>query len=528
MRSSLSLQRLLFAHQKKQVASLVQPASRPFRAYERRYQRATRGYRSVIGLKDVITRAQASDIIYVGDYHTYRPAQHTFAELVEASLSAERRVVLALEFVEGAKQKTLDAYLAGRLSERTFLKRIAHPYRGGFEIWPGFRRILELAKRHRLEVVAIDRRAGGSQSLERRDRYAAARIAQAAKAPDGPRVFVLMGQFHVIPGHLPRRVAEALGESRRSSFVIYQNAEGVWWKLARRGLAGSARAVELDEHSACVLTASPVVCQRSFLDYVEAEAGDAPLEASGLTKTFRLLSKNIGRLIGLPVGREIEAIEVVTASELDVMDRIARRGRFSGAELARLERALLSKGSALVPRARMVWLAGLSLSHAAEEAARFVRWVALGSPAEPVRGRADAFWASCYDEALGFFGSRLVNPARRSASLEEWVRQYEDRASPGHRAAAYVLATYAWAVTGAQQGRPLLPTAAALRARVCQGLGHLVGDALAQSFIDTRATRPFVRALFTQPLLTPATQFSLLAQKVLGPQPRQGYAAMTN
>lgn len=137
MRSSLSLQRLLFAHQKKQIASLVQPASRPFRNYERRYQRATRTYRTVIEVSDVIARARASDIVYVGDYHTFRPAQDAFAELVEASLRADRRAVLALEFVEGAKQKVLDTYLAGRISERTFLKRIAHPYRGGFESGPG-------------------------------------------------------------------------------------------------------------------------------------------------------------------------------------------------------------------------------------------------------------------------------------------------------------------------------------------------------------------------------------------------------
>lgn len=522
MRSSLSLQRLLFAHQKKQIASLVQPASRPFRRYERRYQRATRTYRTVIEVSDVIARARASDIVYVGDYHTFRPAQDAFAELVEASLRADRRAVLALEFVEGAKQKVLDAYLAGRITERTFLKRIAHPYRGGFEIWPGFRRILELAKRHHLEVVAIDRRAGGPSSLERRDRYAAERIAQAAKAADRPQLFVLMGQFHVVPAHLPRRVAAALKATPRTHLVAYQNAEGVWWQLARHGLAGSAKAAELDDHSVCLLTASPVVCQRSFLDYVEAETGDAPLEASGLTKTFRLLSKNIGRLIGFRVGREVESVEVVTASELDVMGRIARRGRFSRTELALLERELLLKEGALIARARTVWLAGLSLNHAAEAAAHFVRWVALGSPAAATLSRADAFWAGCYEEALGFFGSRLVNPARRSPSLEEWVRQYDDRTSPGHGAAAYVLATYAWATSRTKQGRPLLPASRALRFRVCQGLGHLVGDALAQAFAANRVSRPFVLSLFTQRLDAPAAQFSRLARQLVDPGRHSG------
>src|SRR4051812_32159461 len=50
MRSSLSLQRSLFKHQARQIARQVQGASPHFRAYQRRYEAATRGYRKIIPL----------------------------------------------------------------------------------------------------------------------------------------------------------------------------------------------------------------------------------------------------------------------------------------------------------------------------------------------------------------------------------------------------------------------------------------------------------------------------------------------
>lgn len=236
MRSSCRSKRSLYAWQKKQIGRLVQSASPTFRNYERRYHRATARYRRVLELREVVRRLRERDIVYVGDYHTLRLAQQAYLELVATALQSGRRVVLALEFVEGRRQAELDAYLAGRLTEKSFLAQIGHPYQGAFDIWPSFRELLALATTHRLEVVAIDRRATGPRGLlDQRDRYAAQRIAAVAAAADRPLVLVLMGQFHIAPSHLPAHVERALKPVRRERLIVYQNAEGLWWQLAKRG-----------------------------------------------------------------------------------------------------------------------------------------------------------------------------------------------------------------------------------------------------------------------------------------------------
>ncbi|MCC6333109.1 MAG: ChaN family lipoprotein [Myxococcales bacterium] len=497
MRSSLTLQRSLFQHQQRQIDQRVQGASRAFRAYEARYRRATRAYRRVIDVEEVHERIAAADVVHVGDYHTLRLAQQTFLELVHRALKGRRRVALALEFVEGRHQPALDAFLAGRLKSRAFLERIGHPYRGPFDIWPGFEPILTLARRHRLEVVAVDRRAEGPRSLELRDAYAAERIAKVARAGDRPLVLSLIGQFHVAPGHIPRQVARALGDVERRQLIVYQNAEGAWWRLAKAGLAETARAVEVSDDELCVFSASPVVCQRSFLDYVEAESGDAPLTESGLAQTFRLLAKDIGRLTGVKVGPELSDITVLAAGDLDALEQLRARGRFTPRELGQLERHVLSRESAWVPRARAAWLASLSLNHAAEEAAHCVRFLAVGDAMQRERSKEEAFWARCLEEALGFFGSRLVNPARRCTSLEDWAAHFQRGTGEAHRAAAFVLAITAALPEEPKASRALWPRSPlSLFNGVSHALGYLLGDALARAFSRGQVSRAEVRELF--------------------------------
>jgi len=503
MRASLALHLALFRRQKAQIARVVEGQTAAFRAYEARYRRRTSEYRRVLPAHAVSQQVRASDVVYVGDYHTLPLAQETYMDLVEGVRESGRRVVLALECVEGRHQASVEAYLAGRLAERALLSRLGlGPGQGSGS---GPRALLAYAKRHRLQVVGIDRRAQGEHSLELRDAYAAERIARALRAGDQPRVLVLVGQYHVAPCHLPAQVERALGEaSATRSLVVYQNAEGVYWRLAREGKVGTAQAVELPDGTLCLLNASPVVCQQSFLDYLEAESGDSPLGERGATERFREMASLIGRLAGVAVGRWLDDAEVVTAADEDALVRIQRRGRFTQGELAQLRRHILSRESCYIPRARTAYLASLSLNHAAEEAAHFVRHCAVGDAMDAPRGASDAFYARCLEEALGFFGSKLVNPRRGCVGTGEWAMRFAQARGVERQIAAFVLAHKAAEVEVPHEAVKLLPLRKdRLFHGVSHALGYLLGDALYQGFDQGLVDRAEVRALFRNPLEDP-------------------------
>lgn len=515
MRASLSLQQTLYRRQQQKIRQLVVGASDAFRRYEGEYRRATQGFRRRLDVGDVHAQLQAADVVYVGDYHTLRAAQQGYVDLVTAAIATGRRVVVALEFVEGKHQAVVDAFVAGKLKAKAFLDRIGHPYRGAFDVWPHFEPIFTLARAEKLKVAAIDRRAQGSRSLQIRDGYAAKKIAALARADDRPLVLVLMGQFHVAPGHLPVRVKRALGASApRKHLVVYQNAEGVYWALAREGRADTTRAVEVRPGELCLVSSSPVVCQQSFLDYVEAEVGDAPIEERGATAAFRQMAKVIGGLVGVDVARALAEVEVITPGALRTWEGLRKRGGFTAAELAALERHVLSRESAYVPRAKVAYLASLSLNHAAEEAAHFVRHVCVGAAMDAPRPRGDAFFARCLEEALGFFGSRLVNGARRCTQLGEWSALFARGTAEQKKIAAFVLALKASEADEPADALRLVPADDRLFHAVSHALGYLLGEALFRAFDSGRIHAVEIRGLFADPFRLAAERYFALSARL--------------
>ncbi|GMU01647.1 hypothetical protein KH5H1_57670 [Corallococcus caeni] len=518
MRASLALHLALFRRQRAQIARVVEGRTEAFRAYEARYRRRTSTYQRVVPLTHVHQRIAASDLVYVGDYHTLPLAQQTYLDLVERALASGRRVVLALECVEGRHQAALDAYLAGRLPERTLLSRLGHGPTPGFGPGAGIRAVLGFAKRHKLQVAAIDRRAQGERSLALRDAFAAERIARVARAEDVPLVMVLVGQFHAAPCHLPAQVERALGEAHpRRGLVVYQNAEGLWWRLAREGRLGGAEAVELADGALCLMNASPVLCQQSFLDYLEAEGDDAPLLDRSAAERFRDMAELIGGLAGVSVGRELDSVEVTTVADSDVLARIRRRGRFTQAELSQLRKHILSRESGYIPRARTAWLASLSLNHAAEEAAHFVRHCAVGDAMDAPRGASEAFYARCLEEALGFFGSKLINPRRTCPNVTEWARRFGEARGLERQIAAFVLAHKATESEAPDEAVKLLPLR---RDRLFHGvshaLGYLLGDSLYRAFDAGQVDTADIRALFRDPLVDPRGAYLAWAARLRG------------
>lgn len=493
MRATVPLELALFRRQKAHISRMLEAPSAGFRRYEARYRRRTRRYEAAISADDLRQQVRAADIVYVGDYHTLRSSQEAYLGLVRDVLATGRRVVLALEFVEGRFQAELDAYLARKLPESVFLQRLGLRA-DAVSVWNGFRPLLAFARDHGLEALAIDRRARGARSLEVRDAYAAARIAKAASAKDSPSVLVLMGQYHVAPCHLPAEVQRALGDTELSHLVVYQNCDDVYWQ-ARAQDAG-AEAVRIREGELCLLNASPVLCQQSFLDHVEADPGDALLPPSAVDAAFRRVARLIARQLDVRIEHPLQDVCVRSVADAELMETLRVRAPFSDAELAALRDRLLDRNSCYLPRAKVAYLASLSLSHAAEEAAHFVRHACIGDAMDRERPHRDAFYARCLEEALGFVGSRLVHPDRPCDPPSVFASKFEHGRGREKAIAAYVLAHVAVRDGASLAPDRLVPSDLHVFDGASHAVGYLLGDAMDAALRTGRLTRSALRELF--------------------------------
>ncbi|HEX4385876.1 MAG TPA: ChaN family lipoprotein [Myxococcales bacterium] len=483
------LQRRLWQRQKRLISRSVHEAGEAFRTYEARYLRRVRSFTREAGYDELLREISRAGVVYVGDYHTLKQSQRSFLKLLQAQ---KRPVVLALEFLQGRHQATLDAYLAGRISKERFLEAIDYGRHAVFDTWPHFEPIFDEARRRKLPVVAIDLSA---TSLAARDEYAARRIAQAARAHPDAQIFVLAGQLHVAPPHLPAAVARRAPGLK--PLVVYQNCERIWWSLQRdhRELEAHACLVRPGEY--CLINTPPVVVQQSYLDWIEG--GVEPLDGANPEARFRFLARTIARFLGLETRAFREALSqvaVYTAGDLSFLDTLP----VSAKERRQIEQQILSRESYYIPRARIAYLANLSVNHAAEEAAHFVRNVISGAGDEP-RELADAFYARALEEAYAFCGSKIVNPRRKCPHEPQFERLRKSSDAFTRQVARCVLAHRAAETGGRSRATQRLSKAGpTLFNAVTHSLGYMLGERLYYALATGVCSKSYVRELFLDPL----------------------------
>lgn len=419
----LRLQQRLFRRNQELIAQSVVVHESGFRQYEQRYRRAVARYTRVVSYDHFLRAVRRADLVYVGDYHTCAQSQRSFLRLLRALVTDPRPCAIGLELIHRRKQAIVDAYLRDEISEAQFLKAVGLQRHWVFDLWENFRPLFDFAKFHHIPIFGIDAADSGA-SLPTRDRATGQYLAQLSAQHPTHRLLTLIGDLHLAPQHLPRETQQALAarQLERQDLMVYQNSEAIYWQLATLGHEHRANVVQIDPRSYCRMHTPPVVCQQSYLNWLEHEEGE--IDFADAKHQFLEIVDQIAGFLRLDLGPERDQITVYTCGDLSFLEVLRRRKDFSPKQLAVIRRHVLMSESYFLPRQRMVYLANLSLNHAAEEAAHFIKYL-LSGPESP-RPYVDAFYANVLHEALGFFGSKLINHHRKCFHEAEFrqLRRY--------------------------------------------------------------------------------------------------------
>jgi len=500
------LQRRLFARQKRLIAQSVHGTNDDLRAYEARAQKRVKTFAREATYGELLHAVSTADLVYVGDYHTLKQAQRSFLKLVQRRWP-NRPLLLALEFVQGRHQKALDDYMARKISEETFLARIEYQRHLAFDVWPHFKPLFEEARKQKLKAVAIDLIGTRNTQLAERDAYAARKIAAAMEAHPGAQMFCLAGQLHVAPPHLPAAVARELGKRGLSlpSLTVYQNCEAIWFALEARARELVTEAVLVRPGEWCLLNTPPVVVQQSYLDWIDG--GESPLDGDSdrVERRFKELTLLVARFLKLDSKKlrsELAQFSVFTAGDLSFLRTLPAQG-FTKTEIRQIERQILSRESYFIPRANAAYLANLSVNHAAEEAAHFLRHISSGAGDEP-RPLLDGFYARALEEAFAFFGSKIVNPRRKCAQEADWLRLLHRGPDAFTRDVARMVLRHLRIERGETRRSALRDIYASagpeLFNAVTHALGYLLGEKLYYALAQGRLQKSELRELFLDPL----------------------------
>ncbi|MGD2272112.1 MAG: ChaN family lipoprotein [Desulfobacterales bacterium] len=430
--------------------------------YAREYTRCVKTYEEISNKTELIKKVVAAGIIFHGDYHTLKQSQLSVLRILR-DIKDKRDIILCLEMFQGNDQKYIDRFLSGELSENEFLEKIDYAKKWPFP-WRNWRPIVLFCLENQIPILGINTEIDGVKGIKRlqqRDQYAARIIAKAFIRNPNKLIYVVDGDYHIPPNHLPKEVKlllEQLDEAART-LIIFQNVENLYWKLCSQGLEESD-VLKLSENMYCVMNTMPANKIQSYLNWldysidayfpVHQEWEDDAYEDRGVM--VHEMVTTLASILGLKLPRDaLEKLTIYYPNNLDLMELVHNTPDFKGQ--LRLIRSKIKKGEGFLleyessgERAYLVYLANSNINMAAEEASHFLNAVFRGPRAASI-SPFDSFYRDVITECLGFFGSKFINEKRKShteSSLRSFLGQVKrgeiKRADPENiRVARYIL-----------------------------------------------------------------------------------------
>ncbi|MDA8387138.1 MAG: ChaN family lipoprotein [Nitrospiraceae bacterium] len=106
-------------------------------------------------LDGVINAVSAAPVIFIGERHTYYGDHMAELDVIMALHRMGRRFAIGMEMFQIPVQKSIDDFIAGKISERRFLKETGYFSNWGYN-YDLYRPILEYARANAIPVVALN------------------------------------------------------------------------------------------------------------------------------------------------------------------------------------------------------------------------------------------------------------------------------------------------------------------------------------------------------------------------------------
>jgi hypothetical protein len=406
------------------------------RKYLREFSQAFRSYDAILDAEQIHSALHAGDVVLVGDYHALPAAQRYAASLIEQrALAGDRPVVLGVETIFARDQHILEEWWRREIDESELRQRIRFDLDWGYD-WTPFHELLAMARDHAEAIYGLDCMPREDlRKIGARDRHAAAKLAEIRERHANAVIFVLFGESHLAPGHLPRAVRQELPKAK--VFTVLQNVDALYWRAAGER-ADKVEAVRVSDEVLCVFNATPLEkyeSYRLFLDqWSRCEGGPdfAPTIYNLIDSLARFLDINrYSPHNGTQPKFLIDLLpEVYGSGSGAILRRLLTRKGMSEEERERTLAAVEERGSAYLPQVNAFYVREFQMMHAAEDATRFLHHACQGLPHRLNEASAqasgagntssiDQFYARVVEHAVAYFGSRVLHPSRPTPEADD-------------------------------------------------------------------------------------------------------------
>lgn len=404
------------------------------RKYLREFNRAFRNYDSLLDSEQLQGALRSADVVLVGDYHALPNAQRQAASLIEQrALAGDRPVVLGVETIFARDQHILEEWWRREIDESEFRQRIRFDLDWGYD-WAPFYELLVTARDHAEALYGLDCMPREDlRKIGARDRHAAIKISEIRERHPNAVIFVLFGESHLAPGHLPRILQKQVPGAK--VLTILQNIDALYWRAAGER-ADKVDAVRINEDVLCVFNATPLEKYESYRLFLDqwSRCDDGPDFAPTIYNLIDSLASflEINRYSphnGTQPKFLIDLLpEVYGGSADEILLRLISRKGLGGPECESMLAHVEARGSVYLPELNAFYIQDFQMMQAAEDATRFLHHACQGLPHRingsagnhsQGRNRSDSFYARVVEHAVAYFGSRVLYPSRPAHNCDD-------------------------------------------------------------------------------------------------------------
>jgi Haem-binding uptake, Tiki superfamily, ChaN len=409
------------------------------RKYLREFNEAFRSYDSLLDSQQIQNVLQEADVILIGDYHALPAAQRYAASLIEQrALHGDRRVVLGVETVFARDQHILEEWWRREIDEGELRQRIRFDLDWGYD-WAPFHELLVAARDHGEGIYGLDCMPRDNlRKIVARDRHAAAKLAEIRQQHPDAVIFVLFGESHLAPNHLPRVLRKEMPGAR--IVTVLQNIDALYWHAAGERI-DKVEAVRVNDDVLCVFNATPLEKYESYRLFLDqwSRCDRGPDFAPTIYNLIDSLASFLEINRYSPHNSTqpkflVDMLPEVHGSSSDAMLRrmLSRKG-IAGGQLDAMLASVQERGSAYFLPVNAFCIREFQMMHAAEDAARFLHQACQGLPRR-LQGQssngngtqesasatvtANTFYTRVIEHAVAYFGSRVLHPARPAPVME--------------------------------------------------------------------------------------------------------------
>jgi Haem-binding uptake, Tiki superfamily, ChaN len=400
------------------------------RKYLKDFTSSFPAYERVISREEFSQEVKSADIVLIGDYHALPAAQRYAASLLEERAQpGDRPIVLGVETIFSRHQHVLEEWWRREIDASELAERIRFQVDWGYD-WLPFYQLLVTARETAEGVYGLDCMPREDlRKIGTRDRHAADKIAEIRQRHPRAAIFVLFGESHFAPEHLPRSLRERLPGER--ILTILQNVDALYWKAAEEHQE-QVDAVRVQEGVVCVFNSTPLEKYESYRLYLSscnAEGGqpDAVPTVYNLIDsllTFLDINRYSSHNSTQPKFLVDLLPEVYSGSSDARLRQLLFRAKYDENKVEHMMRNVEARGSVYLPTINALYIREFHMMYTAEDVARFLHHACRGLPlrsngTRPSTGtETDRFYARTVENALAYFGSRVLYPARPAVRAE--------------------------------------------------------------------------------------------------------------